>query len=108
MKSAIAALPAEDRVERELPDYLQARNVSEFAYCPRLFFYQQVVGVFAHNEHTVEGAAQHKRVDKESKGAPSPEEETEAPVVATSIMLSSDEYRVIAKLDLARISHHGE
>ena len=105
MKSAIAALPAEDRVERELPDYLPARNVSEFAYCPRLFFYQQVVGVFAHNEHTVEGAAQHKRVDKESKGAPSPEEETEEPVVATSIMLSSDEYRVIAKLDLAEFSN---
>lgn len=101
MKNAVATLPVEDRVERELPDYLQARNVSEFAYCPRLFFYQQVVGVFAHNEHTEEGAAQHKRVDKESKRVPAPDEETTEPVVATSITLSSEHHRVIAKLDLA-------
>ena len=105
MRNAVAPLPADDRVERELPDYLQVRNVSEFAYCPRLFFYQQVVGVFAHNEHTVEGAAQHKRVDKESKGAPAPDKETAEPVVASSITLSSDKHRVIAKLDLAQFSN---
>ena len=101
MKNAAAIVPLGDGVERKLPDYLQVRNVSEFAYCPRLFFYQQVVGVFAHNEHTVEGAAQHKRVDKESRRVPAPDEETAEPVVATSITLSSDRYRVIAKLDLA-------
>ena len=101
---AATALNADDRVERELPDYLPARNVSEFAYCPRLFYYEQVAGVFVHNEYTAEGAAQHKRVDKESKGAPAPDEPTEEPVVARSITLSSDQYRLIAKLDLTEFS----
>lgn len=101
MNSAVAAIPADDRIERELPDYLPARMINEFAYCPRLFYYEQVVGVFAHNEFTAEGAAQHKRVAKEGKGAPKPDEPTEEPVVVRSITLSSDQHRVIAKLDLA-------
>ena len=83
------------------PDYLPARMINEFAYCPRLFHYEQVLGVFVHNEHTVEGAAKHKRVDKEGKGAPKPGDKTEEPVVVSSITLSSEEHRVIAKLDLA-------
>ncbi len=29
-----------------LPDYLPARMVNEFAYCPRLFFYEWVEGLF--------------------------------------------------------------
>lgn len=94
------AVQAEGQVERELPDYLPVRSINEFVYCPRLFFYEQVVGVFAHNEYTVEGSVQHKRVDKEHKGAPRPNEETDEPVVVSSITLSSDRHRVIAKLDL--------
>ena len=36
----MGALPILIQVEpkRELPDYLPARMVNEFAYCPRLFF----------------------------------------------------------------------
>lgn len=83
------------------PDYLPARMINEYAYCPRLFHYEQVLGVFVHNEHTVEGAARHKRVDKEGKGAPRPGDRTKEPVVVSSITLASDEHRVIAKLDLA-------
>jgi hypothetical protein len=49
---------------RELPDYLPARMVNEFAYCPRLFFYEWVEGLFQESVDTVEGAIQHKRVDE--------------------------------------------
>ena len=45
------------------PDYLPARMVNEFVYCPRLFFYEWVEGVFRENADTLEGSAQHKRVD---------------------------------------------
>ena len=31
------------------PDYLPARMLNEFVYCPRLFYYEWVEGVFAHN-----------------------------------------------------------
>ena len=39
-------LPSEEP-ERELPDYLPARMVNEFVYCPRLFFYEWVEASFA-------------------------------------------------------------
>lgn len=42
---------------------LPARMLNEFVYCPRLFYYEHVEGVFAHNADTRRGAALHKRVD---------------------------------------------
>jgi CRISPR-associated protein Cas1 len=30
----------------EVPDYLSARMANEFVYCPRLFFYEWVDGLF--------------------------------------------------------------
>ena len=38
----MGALPIQIEAKRELPDYLPARMVNEFAYCPRLFFYEWV------------------------------------------------------------------
>ena len=67
--------PAPASTRSGLPDYLSARMINEYVYCPRLFFFEQVEGVFVHNEHTVGGAVQHKRVDKEGRTAPGPEEE---------------------------------
>ncbi len=102
----MSALPAPEleTIRRSLPDYLSARMINEYVYCPRLFFFEQVQGVFVHNEHTAEGAAQHKRVDREGRSAPQPGQETEEPVVVRSITLSSEKHRVIAKLDLAEFA----
>jgi CRISP-associated protein Cas1 len=47
---------------------LPARMLNEFVYCPRLFYYEHVEGVFVHNADTLRGAAQHTRVDN-GKGA---------------------------------------
>ena len=58
------------RILKKLPDYLPARMVNEFAYCPRLFFYEWVEGVFAESVDTVEGAIQHKRVDAKATALP--------------------------------------
>ena len=60
---ALPILPEPD--SRRLPDYLPARMVNEFVYCPRLFFYEWVEGVFRESADTLEGSVQHKRVDKE-------------------------------------------
>ena len=57
---------------RELPDYLPARMVNEFVYCPRLFFYEWVEGLFQESADTVEGAIQHKRVDEKPTALPAP------------------------------------
>jgi len=78
--------------------------INEFVYCPRLFYYEQVEGVFVESADTVEGSAQHRRVDKEGESAPAPGDEAEEPIVVRSMTLSSDEHRVIAKLDLTQFA----
>src|ERR1035438_10060305 len=70
----MGALPIQIEAKRELPDYLPARMVNEYAYCPRLFFYEWVEGLFAESVDTVEGAIQHRRVDAKATGLPSAEE----------------------------------
>ena len=113
----MSALPILIQIEakRELPDYLPARMVNEFAYCPRLFFYEWVEGLFAESVDTVEGAIQHKRVDAKATGLPSAEEiegkttddATRSPVPQSihsrSVQLSSERLRVIAKMDLVEV-----
>lgn len=44
-------------------DLLPARMLNEFVYCPRLFYYEHVEGVFLHNADTKRGASEHSRVD---------------------------------------------
>jgi CRISP-associated protein Cas1 len=89
---------------RELPDYLPARMVNEFVYCPRLFFYEWVEGVFRENADTVEGSIQHKRVDREGGSLPSAEMlDLEDRIHSRCITLSSERLRVIAKMDLLEI-----
>jgi CRISPR-associated protein Cas1 len=81
------------------PDYLPARMVNEFVYCPRLFFYEWVDGVFRESADTLEGSAQHKRVDARPTALPVAGESDEK-IHARSVTLSSERLRVIAKLDL--------
>ncbi|HEY3885308.1 MAG TPA: CRISPR-associated endonuclease Cas1 [Vicinamibacterales bacterium] len=93
-RAAKAALPA-------LPDYLPARMLNEFVYCPRLFFYEWVDGLFAHNADTVEGGYRHARVDKKRGTLPEAEAlDTDEPIHSTSVEVSSDSLGLIAKIDL--------
>jgi CRISP-associated protein Cas1 len=96
--SAFPIFPS-PQVERELPEYLPARMVNEFAYCPRLFFYEWVEGVFQESVDTIEGQIQHKRVDSKTSSLPAPGEVPEN-IHARSVTLSSERLRVIAKMDL--------
>lgn len=84
-----------------------ARNIAEYAYCPRLFYYMQVEGTFLPSSDTEQGLAVHRRVDKPS-AAPAPEDasaaERERPTVVRSLTLTSDTLRLTATLDLAEIA----
>ncbi len=57
----------------KLPDLLPARMLNEYVYCPRLFFYEWVEGVFENSPDTLDGQAKHTRVD--SGPSPMPEAE---------------------------------
>ena len=104
-QSAPQSLPRfeSDPEHRILPDYLPARMVNEFSYCPRLFFYEWVEGVFAESADTVEGSAQHKRVDKEGPGLPEPGELSED-LRTRSVTMSSEEHSLIARMDLVDVT----
>jgi CRISP-associated protein Cas1 len=85
-------------------DYLPARMINEFSYCPRLFFLEHVEGLFAHNADTVEGASRHARVDAKTDELPSANANSDhEPIHARSVTLSSDTHGILAKLDLVEV-----
>lgn len=85
---------------------LTARSVNEFVYCPRLFWLEEVAGVFIDNEHTVEGRAVHRRVDKPGGTIPAPgegEEDAPPPWNSRSLWLGDESLGVSGKLDLVEV-----
>jgi len=90
------------------------RGVAEYAYCPRLFYYMTVEGVFVPSHDTEEGARVHKRVDRPSAkpgpaskdGGGGEESETDAdrPRTVRSLALTSERLGLTATLDLAEIT----
>src|SRR5438045_9043871 len=87
-------------VRDRLPDYLPARMVNEYVYCPRLFFYEWVEGLFRESVDTVEGRIQHERVDAKTSKLPKPEDTSTETIHSRSVTLSSERHRLIANMDL--------
>lgn len=88
-----------------------ARNVAEYAYCPRLFYLMEVEGVFLPSADTEKGVAVHKRVNRvsaataggngdEDAAAPDPDR----PKSVRSLALTSQALGLTATLDLAEVS----
>ena len=111
------------------PEPLPVRMLNEFVYCPRLFYYEHVEGVFQHNADTKRGAALHKRVDAGKGELPAaaaqagnegsqisnlksevPAAEPPEPEVihSRSVSLSSDRLGVTAKMDLVEVRRERE
>ncbi|HLV02157.1 MAG TPA: CRISPR-associated endonuclease Cas1 [Acidobacteriota bacterium] len=97
-------MQTESQQRLELPDYLPARMVNEFVYCPRLFFYEWVEGIFRESTDTVEGTVQHQRVDRDPTVLPEASAITDEMIHSRSVTLSSDRHRVIARMDLIEVS----
>ena len=98
-------------------DPIPARMLNEFVYCPRLFYYEHVEGVFVESADTVRGETIHQRVDKGSGAMPSAKKAASAPssdeteenappadegeeIHSRSVTLGSDRLGVVAKMDL--------
>ena len=78
--------------------------LNEYVYCPRLFFYEWVIGVFQENADTLEGKSQHKRVDAVASPLPSADELDDT-MRSRSVSMSSDRYGVIARMDLIEVNN---
>ncbi|MGH9345911.1 MAG: CRISPR-associated endonuclease Cas4g/Cas1g [Vicinamibacterales bacterium] len=82
-----------------LPQYLPARMLNELVYCPRLFFYEWVEGVFAHSADTVEGSLRHETLGEKAQPLP-PAEASEERIHSRSVALSSERHGLTAVIDL--------
>jgi len=98
--------PAQIEPSEEL---IPARMLNEFVYCPRLFYYEHVEGVFVENADTLRGAAIHSRVDQGSGAMPASAvakdevEQADAKpetIHSRSVSCGSERLGVIAKMDL--------
>lgn len=112
-------------VEVSWREVLTARMVNEFVYCPRLFYYEVVDGIFVPSADTLRGGSDHRRVDQGSGALPKPESpgairdagdgdhqgeqqpdgEDNAPetIHSRSVQLGSDRLGISAKLDLVEL-----
>jgi CRISP-associated protein Cas1 len=89
----------------QLPEYLPARMLNEFVYCPRLFFYEWVEGVFDDNTDTVKGSLRHAKIDARADALPDAAELIEENKLhSRSVTLSSDRHGLIAKMDLIEVT----
>lgn len=94
------------------------RGIAEYAYCPRLFYYMTVEGIFLPSADTEHGLGIHRRVDQPS-AIKSPEDESsqqskqveklkeqddeERPRAIRSLSLTSQRMGLTARLDLAEM-----
>jgi len=83
-----------------------ARNVAEYAYCPRLFYFMEVEGIFLPSADTEKGLAVHRRVDRPSAEPSDDEDEAdiEKPKSVRKLTLTSKTLGLTATLDIAEIS----
>ena len=88
---------------RDLPDLLPARMLNEFMYCPRLFYYEWVQGLFQSSADTIEGAHQHASGDRHEDELVSPEELGAETFRVRGVMLSSESLGLIARMDVVEV-----
>lgn len=86
------------------PDYVPARMLNEFAYCPRLCYLEWVQGEFAHSEDTLDGRLHHRRVDRptgnlNASGA-NDQDDAHERIHARSVLLSDEALGATARIDL--------
>jgi CRISPR-associated protein Cas1 len=87
-----------------MDEYLwPARNVAEYAYCPRLFYFMEIEGIHIASADTEQGVAVHKRVDRTS-AEKCDDDDSDKPHIARSLTLTSKTLGLTATLDLAQIN----
>jgi CRISPR-associated endonuclease Cas1/CRISPR-associated protein Cas4 len=85
-----------------------ARNIAEYAYCPRLFYLMEVEGIFWPSADTEKGLAVHRRVDRPSGESFDDDDEGEVdsvkPKLVRKLTLTSKPLGLTATLDITEIS----
>ena len=92
----------------DAPPPMPVRRLQNYAYCPRLFYYQWVENLFEENADTVAGSATHRQVDKPS-ALPEDPKELELPEGARlrSLQLESEKLGLMGKIDVCEGTGEG-
>lgn len=86
---------------------MPVRRLHNFAYCPRLFYYQWVENLFVENADTAAGTAMHQRVDVPTKLREEAPDELPAGVQTRSLELSSEALGLVGVVDMAETTANG-
>src|SRR6202453_3882221 len=76
------------------------RNLHNFIYCPRLFYFQWVENIFQENADTVAGSHLHRNVDKPSKLEDPKELDLPEGAKVRSLRLESESLGLIGVVDI--------
>jgi CRISPR-associated protein Cas1 len=80
---------------------MPVRRLQNYAYCPRLFYYQWVENLFEENADTAEGSAAHRQTDKPSALPEDPKElELAEGARLRSLQLESETLGLVGKIDV--------
>lgn len=87
--------------EEEAAPLMPVRRLHNFAYCPRLFYYQWVENIFISNADTVEGAQTHAGTDRASQGKDERDlRDLPEGACVRSLSLTSEALGMTGKIDL--------
>lgn len=86
---------------------MPVRRLHNFAYCPRLFYYQWVEGLFVDNADTIEGSAVHRRADQPSRLLNADCLDLPAGRALRSLSLSSERLGLLGRIDICEGGEDG-
>ncbi len=95
-------MPNKKSNENNQIEYLPARMLNEYVYCPRLFYLEMSDNEFEDSDNTIDGRFKHERVDNKKLSKLNNHQIDEG-IKATAITLSGDKCGIIAKMDLLEI-----
>ena len=79
---------------------LPVRRLSNYVYCPRLFYYQWVENIFVESADTVAGSSKHRQVDKPSRMDEREGFEIPEGAAIRSLDLESPSLGMVGKIDI--------
>ena len=94
-------------VDEQPEPLMPVRRLHNFAYCPRLFYFQWVENVFVENADTAAGTAMHRRVDVPTQIKEAMPEALPEGVCLKSLELSSAALGLVGVVDVAESTEQG-
>ena len=95
-------------MQEESVPLMPVRRLQNYAYCPRLFYYQWVEGIFVENADVADGKAVHSRADKPGRLTKDPSElDLPEGAVLRSLQIENAALGLTGKIDICEQGSSG-